>query len=113
MSLLVSAKNVIDSWEGGDLAAAVRALSHSIGKMPETPTEWMKFDAFEMNGCIMWHEDDQQNFERCDDDDPELSVWSLYGHVTGEGVRHIADFPKEDRAICEFLCDLLNALYKK
>jgi len=54
------------------------------------------FDAYEVHGCrpTVGYSEEPPHFiecmEQCDDADAE--IWSLYGHITGEGLHCIADF---------------------
>lgn len=60
------------------------------------------FDAYEVHGCrrnVGGSEQPPHFFEfleQCDDDEAE--VWSLYGHITGEGLHCIGDFLSRDHA---------------
>jgi hypothetical protein len=79
---------VVDRWEKGDLAEAVRACSAaiaSIGKpitaaanaRSDLPTP---FDAYEIHGIFEIADDDGRRFcEQVPDD--EAQFWSLYGHA--------------------------------
>lgn len=57
------------------------------------------FDNYEISPCRRYEESDSPGkfyFEVCDPD--EADVWTLYGHVNGEGVQAIGDFTNRDHA---------------
>lgn len=56
-----------------------------------------RFDAFEIHPCLTAGEDEhgQVILEQCNEDDPGISVWSVYGHLVTGGLECLADF--EDR----------------
>jgi hypothetical protein len=49
------------------------------------------FDTYEIHPCMVVNI--HGDVEQCNDD--EVEFWTLYGHVYGEGVYAIADFPDE------------------
>lgn len=58
------------------------------------------FDGFEIHPCLMAGEDEhgQVILEQCDEDDPALSVWSVYGHLVAGGLECLADFERREQA---------------
>lgn len=57
------------------------------------------FDDYEIHGCadFMLADDTGKYTEQVDD--PLAEYWTLYGHITGEGVQAIGDF--KSRAMAE------------
>lgn len=50
----------------------------------------LKYDDFEVHPCC---KDEQTgHFVSCDENDPDIAVWTVYGHIDGEGNEWIADF---------------------
>jgi hypothetical protein len=57
------------------------------------------FDNYEISPCRRYEEPDSPGkfyFEVCEPD--EADVWTLYGHVNGQGVQAIGDFPNRENA---------------
>jgi hypothetical protein len=57
------------------------------------------FDDYEINPCTRTEEPDQPGhfyFEVCEPADAD--VWTLYGHIDGEGVEAIGDFTTREHA---------------
>ncbi|WP_169973522.1 DUF6900 domain-containing protein [Tautonia rosea] len=57
------------------------------------------FDDYEIGPCLRFEEPDKPghfHFEPCEPRDAD--VWTLYGHVTGEGVHAIGDFDAREHA---------------
>lgn len=59
-----------------------------------------QFDAFELHPCVLLdkhgkpvrHDDqDGMYYEQCDENDPDIGVWSIYGHLKQGGLEHISD----------------------
>jgi hypothetical protein len=63
-----------------------------------TSYDLTKFDAIEVNPVAGWvDEDGDTNCNVCDEDDPNLEMWSVYLHLKEGGVEWIADCAtKED-----------------
>lgn len=59
-----------------------------------------RFDAFEIRPCLTAGEDEhgQVILEQCDEDDPAISVWSVYGHLVTGGLECLADFEGRQQA---------------
>lgn len=58
-----------------------------------------RFDDYEISPCRRYEEPDSPGwftFEPCEP--READVWTLYGHVTGEGVQAIGDFVTREHA---------------
>lgn len=58
-----------------------------------------RFDDYEISPCRRYEEPDSPGrftFEPCEP--READVWTLYGHVTGEGVQAIGDFDTREHA---------------
>lgn len=57
------------------------------------------YDNYEISPCRRYEEPDSPGkfyFEGCEPH--EADVWTLYGHITGEGVQAIGDFATRDSA---------------
>ena len=57
------------------------------------------FDNYEISPCHRYEEPDSPGefyFEVCEPE--EADVWTLYGHINGEGVQAIGDFSKREYA---------------
>jgi hypothetical protein len=57
------------------------------------------YDNYEISPCRRYEEPDSPGkfyFEVCDTE--EADVWTLYGHIPGEGVQAIGDFSKREYA---------------
>ena len=64
-----------------------------------TATELTGFDNYEIGPCTRTEEPDAPGhfyFEACEPH--EADVWTLYGHINGEGVQAIGDFATRDHA---------------
>jgi hypothetical protein len=62
-------------------------------------TDMKVFDNYEISPCKRYEEPDQPGkfyFEVCDPE--EADVWTLYGHINGEGVEAIGDFANPKHA---------------
>ena len=62
------------------------------------------YDNYEISPCRRYEEPDSPGkcyFEVCEPD--EADVWTLYGHVTGEGAQAIGDFASHEHAEETFL----------
>ena len=72
-----------------------------------------RFDAYEVHPCVGLDEDGEvlppdaplSVFTQCEEDDPNIAVWAVYGHQSGEGLTWIADCA--DRETAEALRGLL------
>jgi hypothetical protein len=63
------------------------------------------FDNYEISPCRRYEEPDSPGkfyFEVCEPH--EADVWTLYGHVNGEGVQSIGDFATREHAEEVFFC---------
>src|SRR6516162_6655730 len=57
------------------------------------------FDNYEISPCARFEEPDAPGkfyYEVCEPE--EADVWTLYGHINGEGVQAIGDFSKREYA---------------
>ena len=64
-----------------------------------------RFDEYEIAPCRRFHEDgdrDRFYYESCGPE--EADVWTLYGHIPGQGVEAIGDFAS---------CDLAEQVYAR
>ena len=64
-----------------------------------TNTSLTPFDAYEIHPCQRFEEPDTPGrfyFEVCEPH--EADVWTLYGHIPGQGVEAIGDFSTEQFA---------------
>lgn len=62
-------------------------------------TAVLRFDGYEIAPCRRYEEPDQPGqfyFEGCEAD--EADVWSLYGHIPGQGVECLGDFSTREHA---------------
>jgi hypothetical protein len=82
-------------------------LRHLAAQLAADP----RFDAFEYHPCLKASEDElgAACLEQCDDNDPEASVWSVYGHLVDGGLECVADFGFKIEAV-EFLGLIQKAL---
>jgi len=66
------------------------------------------YNAFEFHPCLKVGEDEtgQAVMDQCNEDEPSISVWSVYGHLVTGGLECVADFGDRDQAV-EFL-DLIQ-----
>lgn len=58
------------------------------------------YDNYEISPCKQYEEPDSPGkffFEVCEPE--EADVWTLYGHINGEGVEAIGDFPTREAAV--------------
>ncbi|RUL89449.1 DUF6900 domain-containing protein [Tautonia sociabilis] len=65
----------------------------------DAPRHPARFDGYEINPCRRLQEPDVPGrcyYEPCQPH--EADVWTLYGHVTGEGVHAIGDFETREQA---------------
>jgi len=55
------------------------------------------FDAYEIHGVVQFHESDGSRYcePACDD---KAHFWTLYGHLPGERLICIGDFPSREQA---------------
>jgi len=68
-----------------------------------TNTKPNVYDNYEITPCRRYEEPDSPGksyFEVCEPD--EADVWTLYGHIAGEGVEAIADFATREHAEAVF-----------
>lgn len=67
-------------------------------------------DGFEVHPCRVIGEDEQGRaiLEQCDEDSPDISAWSVYGHLKTGGLECLADF--ENRLQAESLRDQIVTL---
>ncbi|MEW4569511.1 hypothetical protein AB1L88_16725 [Tautonia sp. JC769] len=85
---------LVAAYEAGIDAASRPARPDAAG--PGLPA---RFDGYEISPCLRFEEPDQPGrfyFEPCEPH--EADVWTLYGHVTGEGVHAIGDFEAREHA---------------
>ncbi len=93
----------------GDAAAAsyqyqvyVANTGHSrsiLGELPPPSGNLTRFDDYEISPCRRFEEPDSPRhfyFEVCES--AEADVWTLYGHIPGQGVEAIGDFASLDHA---------------
>ena len=59
-----------------------------------------RFDGFEIHPCLRAGEDEHGEIilEQCDEEDPAISVWSVYGHLVAGGLECLADFDHREQA---------------
>jgi len=59
-----------------------------------------RFNGFEVYPCLEVSRDKhgQVNLEQCDENDPAISVWSVYGHLVAGGLECLADFDGKQQA---------------
>lgn len=58
-----------------------------------------RFDGYEIEPCLRFEEPDRPghfSFEPCSP--AEADVWTLYGHIPGQGVEAVGDFPTREAA---------------
>lgn len=78
----------------------------------------MKYDNYEVSACIRL--DDKGNrvanddpagvaYEQCDDDDPDIAVWTVFGHMPNQGIEELSDHPTEEEALAQVVwCEWLD-----
>jgi hypothetical protein len=54
------------------------------------------FDAYEVHGCAKFHSPKGDYAEQVDDS--QAQFWTLFGHVTGEGLHEVGDFRSRSAA---------------
>ncbi len=47
------------------------------------------YDDIEVHPCVLL---DDRSYEQCAEDDPQIVVWTVYGHLIEGGLEWIADF---------------------
>ena len=66
-----------------------------------------QYDAFEMHPCIpldthgkpVRHDDPSgMYYDRCDENDPNVAVWSVHGHLKQGGLEHMSDHLEKGEA---------------
>ena len=59
-----------------------------------------RFDSFEVHPVRKVDEGDSPYdcFEQCEERDPQLHAWAIYGHVASKGVECLADSPSKEAA---------------
>lgn len=51
-----------------------------------------KFDNYEIMPCVLLGQVDSGNdYESCDEDDPDIAIWCVYGHLRTGGLECISD----------------------
>jgi hypothetical protein len=60
----------------------------------------MRFNGFEVHPCLVAGKDEhgQITFEQCDENDPALSVWSVYARLVAGGLECLANFAYRQQA---------------
>ncbi len=60
----------------------------------------IKFDAFEVHPVkkVDGGDSPYDCFEQCEENDPELYAWAVYGHVPDKGLECLADCPSKETA---------------
>jgi hypothetical protein len=70
-----------------------------LGELPPPSGNLTRFDDYEISPCQRFEEPDSPGrfyFEVCEP--AEADVWTLYGHIPGQGVEAIGDFNNFDHA---------------
>jgi hypothetical protein len=59
-----------------------------------------RFDGFEIHPCksVGMDEHGQAILEQCDEDETEITFWSVYGHLVAGGLECLADFQFKEQA---------------
>jgi len=66
-----------------------------------------QYDTYEIHPCLLLDangkpvkNDDPKgvSYEQCQEDDPHIAVWSVYGHIPGQGLESISDHPTKEAA---------------
>lgn len=85
-----------------DYATIERECEESLDPVSTLPA---RFDAYEIGPCQRFREDgdrDRFYYEPCAPEDAD--VWTLYGHIPGQGVEAIGDFES---------CELAEQVYAR
>lgn len=81
------------------LKAAFEAGRNASSLSPETPEGFPCFDDYEIQPCRRYIDADEPAVSFVEPCQPfEADFWTLYGHVTGEGVQAIGDFHTREHA---------------
>lgn len=65
------------------------------------------YDAYEIHPCLLLdangthvRNDDTTglSYEQCYEHDPNITVWTVYGHIPGQGLESISDHPTKEEA---------------
>lgn len=84
-----------NSWRGDQFEPFLRSAIN----LREEMEGFVPFDAYEISPCLRFEEPDRPGqfyFEPCEPH--EAHVWTLYGHIPGEGVEAIGDFATREQA---------------
>ncbi len=84
-----------NSWRGDQFEPFLRSAID----LHEEMEGFAPFDAYEISPCLRIEEPDHPGrfyFEPCEPH--EAHVWTLYGHIPGEGVEAIGDFATREQA---------------
>ena len=65
------------------------------------------FDNYEIWASKLLNPTDPTTLDRCEDDDPDVACWSVFGHLREGGVEYISDHETLEEAI-EFMETLLQ-----
>ncbi len=59
-----------------------------------------KFDAFAVHSVkkVDGVDSPYDCFEQCEEGDPDLHVWAVYGHIPDKGLECLADCPSKEKA---------------
>jgi hypothetical protein len=73
------------------------------------------YDDYEISGCYLLNDDDGRQFVETGVDDAEAQFWTLYGHITGQGVQAIGNFKSRkaaERVYCRITGRRFTGSYK-
>ena len=53
---------------------------------------FQRFDNYEILPCVLLGQDDSGNdYESCNENDPDIAIWCVYGHLQTGGLECISD----------------------
>ena len=64
------------------------------------PTDeiFQNFDTYEIGACVLLSPSDPSRFDRCDDYNPDIAFWSVFGHLKTGGLECISDHETYEEA---------------
>ena len=68
----------------------------------QTDEIFKSFDNYEIGACVLLNPCDPTRFDRCNDDNPDIAFWSVFGHLKTGGLECISDHETYEEAM-EFM----------
>ena len=68
------------------------------------PTDaiFQDFNNYEVGACVLLNSGDPTQFDRCDGNHPDITFWSVFGHLRTGGLECISDHETYEEAL-EFM----------